>query len=546
MSEKSTKPGPRKPDSEPITVWLDYDKGWGVDHDGRVVHPILGGRRKNPKMIDLIETARHHHAQRLMLTGNIPTDPKVWLLQDMPGWTDTGSYFSAPGMGRLRHDETSTALIVATVREWLPEGDTPLNPRQAQEAFATLTDVVAAAINRDWPLMRLPGQTGINIWKLKMTDTSYGMEFMDPEIGHLIQATDPQHRIVHFVDDGQGKCDCCLPLIPQGHKLSGFSYSDGRFMYGGAGDLAEMGAAPAYRLTAAEATELQNTTPFHPARYRVRFTVPDFWLDSIGPGLFGVQDPDGRSWHWPNRPGSTWETWADAREVDLARQWTWPVEILEGIKFTKTNSLRPFTRVVHKMLDLAAEWTIDGQPISAARKDVVARAIRHMYRVTIGMFSTRPREITKVANSLDEIPDEVGAGVERLGDKYVYRVRSEKQVSDPGGWHPEIAALLWGHARTLVMQTPTALKEYGRVAKKGALEVERGQLIAINGDAIYTEHVPRWALPTRFDGGGDDGKIGRIRCKGYLRGPMIAPANRPERIKMSQAAERAGLPENLR
>lgn len=81
--QRTDRPEPRRPPDEE-TLWLDYATGRGVDDDGRTIEPVIGGRRKNPKLVDLLETARHQHARRLMLSGAVPTLPGEWLLPGCP------------------------------------------------------------------------------------------------------------------------------------------------------------------------------------------------------------------------------------------------------------------------------------------------------------------------------------------------------------------------------------------------------------------------------------------------------------------------------
>ena len=244
-AQRTDRPQPHRPD--PIaTVWLDYATGAGVDDDGRPLQPILGGRRRHPQLFDLLETPRHHHARDLVLCGAVPAQPGEWLLpsertvarggEHTPGWTDLGHYLEDFGMGRFRHEESGLRLNVRLAREWFPEPSPQeaLDPAKARAAWQSLTWVVQQAIKRDWPLMRLPAQTGLNIWKLRMPD-SYGMERLDPDIGLEIQANDPQHRFEHYVD-GPARCGCddCVPLVAAGIEVPGFAFADGRFMFHGA------------------------------------------------------------------------------------------------------------------------------------------------------------------------------------------------------------------------------------------------------------------------------------------------------------------------
>ncbi len=71
-------------------------------------------------------------------------------------------------------------------------------------------------------------------------------------------------------------------------------------------------------------------------------------------------------------------------------------------------------------------------------------------------------------------------------------------------------------------------------------------LVGIQGDALFTTSLPIWSLPMD-QGGGDDGKTGRLRLQGYTRGEYATP---PETLKqramLKARAERAGLGEALR
>ncbi|MNU01035.1 hypothetical protein D3C72_2443150 [compost metagenome] len=63
-------------------------------------------------------------------------------------------------------------------------------------------------------------------------------------------------------------------------------------------------------------------------------------------------------------------------------------------------------------------------------------------------------------------------------------------------------------------------------------------MLGINGDAIYTSYVPDWAKPVQY-GGGDDGKIGRLRLQGVLEN-VKTPRTRDERDRLRVRAVRAG------
>lgn len=237
------RPAPVRPPDEAI-IWLDYTTGQGLDPAGQAISPIIAGRRKTPTLFDLLETARYARATRIMLCGTLPTG-SAWLLPTQaqiakgtdptPGWTDVGHYLDTPPRGRFRHTETQHRITVTTTAEWF--GDRTLTPIEAEFAYKTLTRVIAHAIDRpDWGLMRSPSATGLNIWKQRFDGVrDFLMEPIDPDIGHLIQSTEPQHRFEHYVA-GPGLCSCgdCVALITNtDDDMPGFAYADGRFMYHG-------------------------------------------------------------------------------------------------------------------------------------------------------------------------------------------------------------------------------------------------------------------------------------------------------------------------
>lgn len=563
VDDVAARPKPRPGILVP-TVWLDYGTATGVTAQGQPVMAILGGRRtKHAQLVDLLNTALNQHVARLVVCGAFPADGREWLLPGegvdwedfLPGWEAGNPHLEGDITGRFTHVETGQKLELRTSRAWFPTY--PLTPQQTQWATLELGRIVAEAVKwQGWPLLENPGATGRNLWK-HLAPASYDMARMDPEIGRFIQATSPQGRNEHLVD-GPSRCDCgsCLPTIAAGTQVPGFCYVDGRFMYGGV-VTDDVGAAPAHWLNAADAEALFKAKPLYPARYHVRFTVPDGW-DTLG--LLGVkrrdQDPES-GWHWPNKPGTTWETWCDSAELNLAvtQGWDEPeLEIIEGIKLTKANSLQPLANATDRMLTAVAERWAGKNPAAAS---VLSSAIRQMYRVTIGSFSARPPLTTVTVQDPEQIPPSVET-FETVRDPdtgrvtgYLYKVAT--RVQDPDTWHPEIASRVWALSRTRTLCTPIAKSPHngdGKVApKRGALDIPPEQLIGVQTDAIYTTVAPEWAFPLETQGqvagqwtaiGGDDGRNGRMRMKGYVPGPMTVPQTRTERQELVTQAERNG------
>ncbi|NAZ78391.1 hypothetical protein GTQ99_23710, partial [Kineococcus sp. T13] len=99
---------------------------------------------------------------------------------------------------------------------------------------------------------------------------------------------------------------------------------------------------------------------------------------------------------------------------------------------------------------------------------------------------------------------------------------------------------VWARGRARVLECPAALPHRPGAPRPvvGALQVDPAELLAINGDAVYTTAVPAWSLPTSR-GGGDDGAVGRMRLQGWLPSVRL-PATAAERNRLRQRAEQAG------
>lgn len=549
----AARPAPHRPIPDRI-LWLDWTSGRGLDWDGRSVEPIMDSRRKYVRLVDLLETARHHHADRIMLCGKEPSGWS-WLVpapsmgsgpeamqKFLPGWVDTGSYLERPARGRFQHVETAQKVQVMLASEWIPGG---CDPVRGLWTFNRVTEVVAEAIHRDWGLMRTPSATGLNIWKLTAAP-SYDMAPMDPTIGALIQHTEPQHRFESFLATDRCGCGDCIPLIDSA-EIEGFCYADGRFMFHVVPK--PLGAAPAYMMSGDEAEQLYRQDPYHPARYRVQVTMDEFWM---GPGLFPVKhDNPELGWHYPNRGGCTFETWVDSHELTkgLASLGVERLEFLEGIRLTKTNSMEPFVGAIDRMLKLTEQLKEGGQDVSPMGKAAVASVIKAMYRSTIGAMSRRARLTSHFTADADQVPAD-SIDLERVDNGWRYKTRAATNPRDWETWHPEIAARVWGASRARMLETPVAKSLLDRDAIIGAdgkrktrtyglLQIDPEQLIGIQGDAIYTTRPMEWTLPEDL-GGGDDGKDGRIRIKGYLPGPLPTPQSTSERQVLSNKAEAEG------
>lgn len=544
----SSRPYPKRP-SEELALYLELASGLGVDFNRNPIKAELPGRRRKPRLVDLLDTARLRGVTRIVLCGDSTPSNYEWLIPNpaqiakgqelTPGWRETQHFLGSPATGRFRHIETGHQVVISTTRDWF--GDQLLSPVQAQFALETLRHLVGGAMGHpDWALMRTPSATGLNLWKASLDGIKdFQMAPIDPDLGREIQSTEPQHRNEIYTA-GEGRCGCedCLPLLAA-EEIDGFCYADGRFMYHGVASSAA-GAAPAVRLTGEQAQSLFAADPYHPARYQIRFTVPSVW-DHLGilPVKRGER-VDG--WHWPNRPGAMAETWANHIEVRTAVTNGWQVEFLSGIRLTKTNVISPLANKCSRMLAELARLRLEGAVGDGAHQ-VVGAAVKHMFRVVIGSFSRRQRNTTRFAARFEEISERVIEGSVRAAENggYRYEVPFKAGRDDADTWHPEVAAMVWGWSRNRVLTFTQALnpKQPRNRTWFGALEIEPGQLIGIQGDAIYTTDVVPWTLPAEF-GGIDDGRNGKLRIKGVLPGPLATPHTLQERQDLSNLAEANG------
>lgn len=543
----SNRPQPYRVSEQKI-LWADATTGYGVTWDGRRVTPVIRGRRKNPNLTDLLDTAHAAGAQRIVLTGKLPTaEPGKphWLMADTPGWRHGTHWLDTPPTGRYFHEATQPAedpkarpLEVATAAAWFGGGR--LGIHQARAAW----DLVSAALRRSEPqltaLMKSPAATGQNLWALSMP-ANLDPAPVDDDIAEEIHRTSGQHHIEHLVA-GPSFTDHpdCVPLIDpaQGQEsIDGFAYIDGRFMY--AGLCNELAVGPARRLRGIDAHYLFEETPYAPARYHIGFTVPEGWNHL---GIWGAKLPGSTSeWYWPNRPGATAETWVDAAElrVGIAHGWK-PDTFIEAVQFTaKKPAMRGDTRLVAaRPLDTFAERLANAREaveiaqVDEAVKEAARTALRAVLLETIGAFASRGRRSTVTVASTFDVPEQYQHSIRMWGNRITYQAASPTTERQRQFYHPELAAQVWGRARARVLDGTKA-------APAGALHVAPHQLIGINGDAVYATTVPTWALPTAR-GGFDDGKVGKLRLKGALAGPVPVPVTRAQRDALMQQAEAAG------
>lgn len=489
------------------TCWLDVATAAGVTDEGRVVRPVIGGRRKHPTTVDYLDTARAAGCTRVYLTGARPTPPRWrgarasdWLAEPTPEWTphERGHYFDADRpVGRFTHDTTGERCQVRRAAEWFGDGD--YTPSDAREAWTVLRAMLAHAWRRPVELMDSPSATGQNLWAATLP-RDVELPTLDDDVAALVRSTSPQHR-VELVDHGDT-------------ELPGFVYLDGRLMY--AALTRELGSAPVVEIFGPGAETYAAEHPHARARYEVSWRaadVPDDWQHV---GLLMCKDDDGVHWRAP-RAG---KTWCDAAELHTAWRAGWAVTVHRALVFTHYGARAcncpacVSTATQLRPLDVFTERLVKARERGAqldagdAVRGLVEDALRAILLYTIGAFHSVGRNVTRITDApmRDRHPDE---RIEELPNG-LYKLTRRVALGGRAALfrHPEWSSQVWGRAHARILTGP------GPGCHTGALHVPADALIGIRGDALYLTAHPGWP---------DDGRVGRLRVKGTIDHPVPAP-----------------------
>lgn len=522
-------------------LWADYTTGRGVLDNGQAVPPKIGPRRKNPNLTDMLDTAAAVGVDRIFFTGKTPVatpGKRHWLLVQTPGWIDGGHNLGSPATGRFEHRQTGKRMLVQFVSGWF--GDAPLSPDQARLAWQATEGIIGAHF-RGAKLMDSPTATGANLWALTLPKNLEPYPLTE-DIAEELHRTSGQHHVEHLVAGSSSDTHPdCIPLHDPAKtpKIDGFAYVDGRFMYGAM--CSELGIGPGYRLRRDDTADMLRENPYARARVHVQFKVPDTW-DHIG--LIGVQhEKASEGWYWPNRPGATGSAWIDAAEFFVAARHGWQLDPIESVAFTtdvpgaRDRDRRVRARPLDTWKDnlVKARAAVAGDPLmDEVIKTAVSAALRSILINTIGNFAARGRVQTHITFDPKEVPANA-PDVKQHGKAFIWTTKPRFDGQAQRYYHPEFAVQVWGRARARMLSGPMAGGFQG-----GALHVPAHTLLGVRGDAIYTTEVPAWSL-TEERGGGDDGRVGRMRLQGYVPGPLKIPADETARNRLRAKAARLGV-----
>ncbi|WP_448812120.1 hypothetical protein [Agromyces bauzanensis] len=481
-----------------------------------------------------------------MFTGEVPKHEdgrKHWLMVRTPGWTAGSHWLGAwrSVTGRFENALTGQKVTVKMAAEWF--GDVELTPNEARQAWLVTESAIKRADERA-TLFLTPTATGTNLWALSLPKNVDPVH-VSTDIADELRNTSGQHHVEHLVagPDFMDHPDVVPLVVPTKQTIDTFAYVDGRFMYSAV--CRELGIGPAIRLNRTAAYELLESNPYARARYYVKFRVPDDWNHI---GLLPVKDPNRVDrWIYPNRPGAIAETWADASEVAVARNAGWLIDPLEAIQFTtetlgrKANGttglvkVRPLDTFADRMVRVREQ--VEQRPgVPPVIRRAVAAALRAILLFSIGGFHSVTRESTVVVESALDVPPQFQASVRQHGDVFSYRIPSAKLDDRTRQfYHPEFSVQVWGRARARLLSAPAA-----NGMRAGALALDPSTLLGVYGDALYTTVIPEWSVPVEH-GGGDDGKVGRLRLQGVVNGRLTFPDTIERRDRLRAKAAKAGI-----
>jgi len=354
-------------------------------------------------------------------------------------------------------------------------------PEACAAAWAELRSDVARRYTAG-TLLSTPASTG----RYLLTQTipfERSWPTLDADTQQLIRSTSGQGRIEIF-DRG--------PELPQLVEY------DGRFMY--AGLLWGLAGGVPVRDSVDEYAGQQR------GRYRVTVTVPADWAHV---GILATKNDRG-GWSWPSSPREQFTTWADGAELGLAIEHGWRVRIHERMLWPAYTVKGPLDAWGDRMRKSYAQHR-DASPL-------VARAVRAMALQTIGAFQGRAHRTTRIGTA-EQVPADA-ANLRLEGDVMLWGEGTEQAWPEMA--HPEWSAAIWARARVRLLDAPTGTK--GRRA--GALHVPASSVLAFRTDAVYLTADPGWP---------DDGAVGRLRRVYEQNGPLVAPTNQTQLLRMKGA-----------
>lgn len=515
LGERTLKPGAALVDqavtrmsrahrSERVSMFVHIGRGIIVCNGQQVTWPGVG-------LVNLLTMARMHGARRIYVCDGpdwCVTDADStrvdavtrWITQPVEGWltAPAGHYVADPETptGRWEHAESGYAVELYRAGAWFGV-DFDGSPMLAAAAMERLSRIVGAAF-QGAVLLATPTTTGRDLW-IRSIPAGREIPILSEELRELISST-----------SGQGRTEFLPPDRP-GEPIPAMAYVDGRLMYAGLATYSMPYGPPTW----VKGEPDDRHAVLKPSRWRITATVPEGW-DHVGLIMAPAAGGD-RTWEYPSEPGRTMTTWADGREVALARDRGWRVDIHEGVMWPEG---KPLTRWAEQLTNAyaAVESEMRSGAIASDLGRLVRAGIRSIVLFTIGGFSQRGRLVMRTAPA--DRPELVPAdarpvdGMSLVGDSLVWHERERTGAWSTTFAHPEFSSIIWARCRTRLLTGPCGAEIAGKKQYVGALHLPRGAVLAFSTDALYLTDDPRWP---------DDGKPGRLRTQAITRGPFTYP-----------------------
>lgn len=405
----------------------------------------------------------------------------------------------------LRYQAGDTKVDVRSVGEWF--GDhTDATPVEAEAAFDIMRDVLATRVPGAI-LWASPQATGTDLL-LRTLPAGREWPALDKALQTEIRHTSTQGRIETW------------PLGPPNLRYPVDFYSsgaiprlveyDGRFMY--AALCAEL---PEGEPVMGEGWPEPETLGYLPGtepvmvrgRYLVEWRAPKNWAHV---GILPRLGRDG--WTWP--ADRKWSRgWVDGAELLVAERWGWEVKVRRHLCWPRPAGGGPLREWAALLVAARDHVRLLGD----TRAHRFAQAgLRAMLLTTIGVLHGRGHDLTRTAPVDGQLPSGRKARLRVEANRYVWTEQGE--VARPEFAHPEWSAAIWSRcrARLLDARGPNG-------TRTGALHLDPATIVGFSVDALYLTDDPGWA---------DDGRPGRLTRRAVHEGPLPAPADRAELLRL--------------
>ncbi len=243
-------------------------------------------------------------------------------------------------------------------------------------------------------------------------------------------------------------------------------------------------------------------------------------------------DTGSLEWEYPDRAGSgPYEAWLDTVEVAMLARHGWPHQVLERVLFWHPGKdgapPEPLTALSNKLKKLRA-WADEAGGRGELAGNAAAwlkGALRDIYLQGIGTFHRVHWEeeffITRA--DLRAVPREWRYTITMQGGMGTYRKRVPLSGAALKYCHPEISAAVYARSRARALYS----EGYGQ-GPTGAFSRPCADLYSIYADELQFVRDPGFA---------DSGRVGALRLKGLLPGPLARPKSAAEYAEMREAAE---------